>query len=162
MRANKGGIFFLCIRRPVARLRSVRFRGWLGLRACFNVDAGASILMRHAAGRPGSEGGNRPTRRPKVAASPILWVARPVQRVHDEIGKNSPDNPHTKMALMHGSNGVHLRELPRGRQSARGWREAIPPRSSIRLKPSSQGSGCQVLAAAGAPALYVRHMPRPT
>ena len=105
MRATKA-VFFMHKDRPVARFLTGAVPGKsLGLRACLMLMLGASILCATAMGAAAPKGKTADTQG-KAAASSDFVGSETCVTCHDEIGKKFADNPHTKMAEMHGSNGA--------------------------------------------------------
>ncbi len=105
MRATKA-VFFMHKDRPVAQLLIGAVPGKRpGLRACLMLMLGASILCATALGAPAPKGKTADTQG-KAAASSDFVGAETCVTCHDEMGKKFADNPHTKMAQMHGGNGV--------------------------------------------------------
>ena len=66
---------------------------------------GASLLCATALGAAAPKGKNADTQG-KVAASSDFVGGETCATCHEEVGKKFADNPHTKMAQMHGGNGV--------------------------------------------------------
>jgi len=105
MRATKA-VFFMHKDRPVARLLNGAVLGKRpGLRACLMLMLGASILCATAMAAPPAKAKSADTQ--ANAAVPSDFVGgETCATCHDEIGKKFADNPHSKMALMHGGHGV--------------------------------------------------------
>ena len=92
--------------RPVARLLVNAVLGKKPvLRACLMLMLGASLLCASAMGAPAPKGKTADTQA-KTAAPSDFVGGETCATCHDEIGKKFADNPHTKMAEMHGGNGV--------------------------------------------------------
>ena len=77
----------------------------LGLRAFLMLMLGASVLCATASGAPPAKGKAADTQT-KAAASGDFVGSDPCVPCHDEVGKKFADNPHQRMVLMHGGNGV--------------------------------------------------------
>ena len=80
-----------------------------GTASLFDVDAGRGHLVRRRAGGTGAQG--RSDAKPATAqakdTAPADYVgAETCATCHEEVVKGFANNPHTKMALMHGENGV--------------------------------------------------------
>jgi len=104
MRAPKA-VFFMHKDRPVTRMAIGAAPGKRpGLRACLMLMLGASIACATAlaAAAPGS----KPADTQAKAAAATNVGADTCATCHEEVSKKFADNPHTKMALMHGSSGV--------------------------------------------------------
>jgi len=91
---------------PVARfLISAAPAKTLELRACLMLMLGATLLCATALGAPAPQGKTADTQA-KAAVSSDFVGSDTCVTCHNEIGKKFADNPHARMALMHGSNGV--------------------------------------------------------
>ena len=80
-----------------------------GLRACLMLMLGASITCATALGAqaPKADPGAKPAAAQARQAAPAEFVgAETCATCHEEVVKGFADNPHTKMALMHGGSGV--------------------------------------------------------
>jgi DmsE family decaheme c-type cytochrome len=77
----------------------------LGLRAFLMLMLGASVLCATASGAPPAKGKAADTQT-KAAASGDFVGSDTCVTCHDEVGKKFADNPHQRMVLMHGGNGV--------------------------------------------------------
>ncbi len=80
-----------------------------GLRACLMMMLGASILCATALGAqaPQTDSGAKPAAvQAKEAATSDFVGAETCATCHDEVVKGFANNPHTKMVMMHGDNGV--------------------------------------------------------
>ncbi len=86
--------------------RSVRLRASRpGLRACLILLLGAGILSIPMLAAPAP--GNKPAATQAKDAAPGDFVgAETCATCHEEVSKDFATNPHAKMALMHGNNGV--------------------------------------------------------
>ena len=105
MRAPKA-VFFMHKDRPVARfLISAAPANVPGLRACLMLMLGATLLCATALGAPAPKGKTADTQT-KAAVSADFVGSDTCVTCHAEVGKKFADNPHQKMAEMHGSNGV--------------------------------------------------------
>ena len=105
MRAAKA-VFFMHKDRPVTRFSIGAVPGYrLGLRVCLILMLGASVLCATALGAPTPKGTPADTQA-KAAVSADFVGADTCVTCHEEVGKKFADNPHTKMAQMHGGNGV--------------------------------------------------------
>src|SRR5512146_2349736 len=103
MRATKA-VFFMHRDRPVARMRFGAVPGiGLGLRACLLLVLGAGVFCATAFGAAAPKAKAAET---KAAVSSDFVGGDTCATCHEEIGKKFVDNPHTKMAEMHGGNGV--------------------------------------------------------
>ncbi|MGC1461422.1 MAG: multiheme c-type cytochrome, partial [Terracidiphilus sp.] len=92
--------------RPVARISIGAVSGKIpGLRAFLMLMLGASLLCVSAMGAAAPKGNTADTQG-KAAVSSDFVGSETCVTCHDEIGKKFADNPHTKMAEMHGSNGI--------------------------------------------------------
>ena len=112
-----------------------------GTASLFNVDAGREHSVRHCAGRPGAEGEiGRHAGQGRSCLGDFVG-GETCATCHDEIGKEFADNPHTKMALMHGSNGVTC-ENCHGAGKAHVDGGGDTTKIFNPAKASSQGSGC--------------------
>jgi DmsE family decaheme c-type cytochrome len=104
MRATKA-VFFMHKDWPVARLLNGAVLGKRpGLRACLMLMLGATILCATAMGAAAPKGKSGDTQ--GNAASSEYVGSDTCVTCHAEVGKKFGDNPHTKMAEMHGSNGA--------------------------------------------------------
>ncbi len=104
MRATKA-VFFMHKDRPVARLQFGAVPGKkLGLRACLMLMLGAGMVCATALGAPPAKG--NPANTQTKAASADFVGADTCATCHEEVSKKFADNPHQKMAEMHGGNGV--------------------------------------------------------
>ena len=105
MRATKA-VFFMHKDRPVARLLIGAVLGKRpGLQACLMLMLGASLMCATAMGAAAPKGKTADTQA-KAAASADFVGTETCMTCHEEVGKKFADNPHTKMAEMHGGNGV--------------------------------------------------------
>ena len=105
MRATKA-VFFMHKDRPVARLPISAAPGTTpGLRACLMLMLGASILCATALGAPPAKAKPADTQTKAPVATDFVGTDTCVT-CHEEVGKKFADNPHTKMAEMHGSTGI--------------------------------------------------------
>lgn len=76
-----------------------------GLRACWMLILGASVLCATALGSPAP--GQKPVKaETKAAVSADFVGTETCLTCHEEVGKKFADNPHTKIAQMHGGNGA--------------------------------------------------------
>jgi DmsE family decaheme c-type cytochrome len=109
MRSHKA-VFFMHEDGPVTRLPIGAAPGkWLGLQACSILMLGASIMCATALGAqaPKAESGAKPAVTQAKEAAPGDFVGSDTcATCHDEVAKKFASNPHTKMVLMHGSNGA--------------------------------------------------------
>ncbi len=96
--------------RPVTRLSIGAAPGKrLGLRACLMLMLGASIIGATALGAqaPKADSAAKTATAQTKDTAPGDYVGGEVcATCHEEVGKKFADNPHTKMAQMHGSNGA--------------------------------------------------------
>lgn len=100
MRAAKA-VFFMHKHRPVAQLLIGAVPGMrLGLRACLILVLGAGVFCAAASGAPAPKGKSVET---KPAASAEFVGSETCATCHEEVSKKFADNPHTKMALLHGN-----------------------------------------------------------
>ena len=90
--------------RPVARkLFGAVLDMSLGLRACLLLVLGAGLFCAAAFGAAAPKA--KPAEA-KAAVSGDFVGSETCATCHEEVGKKFADNPHTKMAEMHGGNGV--------------------------------------------------------
>ena len=101
MRATKA-VFFMHRNRPVARMFGAVPEMRLGLRAFLILVLGAGVFsaVAFAAAAP------KPKPAETKAASGDFVGSETCATCHDEVSKKFADNPHIKMAEMHGGNGV--------------------------------------------------------
>src|SRR5665213_449660 len=105
MRAAKA-VFFMHKDRPVTLFSIGAVQGnRLGLRVFLMLMLGASVLCATASGASPAKGKAADTQT-KAAASGDFVGSDTCVTCHEEVGKKFADNPHTKMVLMHGGNGV--------------------------------------------------------
>jgi len=105
MRAAKA-VFFMHKDRPVTLFSIGAVQGnRLGLRVFLMLMLGASVLCATASGAPPAKGKAVDTQT-KAASSGDFVGGETCATCHEEVGKKFADNPHTKMAQMHGSNGA--------------------------------------------------------
>ena len=105
MRAAKA-VFFMHKDRPVTLFSIGAVQGnKLGLRVFLVLMLGASVLCATASGAPPAKGKAADTQT-KAAASGDFVGSDTCVTCHEEVGKKFADNPHTKRAQMHGSNGA--------------------------------------------------------
>jgi DmsE family decaheme c-type cytochrome len=103
MRAMKA-VYFMNKVRPVTRILFGAVPGVsLGLRAFLILVLGAGIFSAAAFGAAAPKAKAAET---KPAVSGDFVGAETCATCHEEVGKKFADNPHTKMAQMHGGNGV--------------------------------------------------------
>jgi len=76
---------------------------WPGLRACLMLMLGAGMMCATALGAPGSKPANA---QDKASASGDFVGSDTCAGCHEQVAKGFASNPHTKMALQHGGNGV--------------------------------------------------------
>ena len=80
-------------------------KGFPGLRICFMLLLGAFILCAAATAAPAK--GDKPAGTQAQQADQGQFVgSETCATCHEEAAKNFADNPHTKMAQMHGKSGV--------------------------------------------------------
>ena len=82
---------------------------WPGLQACLMLVLGASILGATALGAQAPKAApiaKTATAQTKDTAPGDYVGGEVCATCHEEVGKKFADNPHTKMAQMHGSNGA--------------------------------------------------------
>ena len=78
---------------------------WPGLRACLMLLLGAGLLCVPLLAAPAP--GDKPAAAQIKDTTPANYVGSDVcATCHDEVSKKFADNPHTKIAQMHGKNGV--------------------------------------------------------
>ncbi len=103
MRATKA-VFFMHKVRPVSRMLFGAVPGMrLGLRAFLILVLGAGVFSAAALGAAAPKAKAAET---KTAVSSDFVGSETCATCHEEVGKKFADNPHTKMAQMHGGNGV--------------------------------------------------------
>jgi DmsE family decaheme c-type cytochrome len=106
MRAPKAVFFMHKKARPVTQLPiGAAPARWPRLFACLIFLLGTSLLCTTALAGPAPKGKPADTQAKAAAASDFVGADTCVT-CHEEIGKKFADNPHTKMAQMHGSSGV--------------------------------------------------------
>lgn len=74
-----------------------------GLRACWMLILGVLFLGSYAVAAPGAKAADVKAKQP--AASEFVG-SETCATCHEEVVKGFGENPHTKMALMHGNNGI--------------------------------------------------------
>ena len=105
MRANKA-VFFMHKDWPVTKLSIGAAPGILpGLRACLMLLLGASILCATALASQ-APGAKTATAQVKDVAPGDYVGSDTCATCHEEVSKGFATNPHTKMALQHGSTGI--------------------------------------------------------
>lgn len=77
----------------------------MGLRVCFLLMLGAGIFCATALGAPAPKAKPADTHAQAAASSQFVG-SETCAGCHEEVTKKFADNPHTKMAQMHGANGV--------------------------------------------------------
>lgn len=98
--------FFMHRNRPVTRLQLDAAPGFRpGLRAFLILTLGAGILSATALAAPAKGDKAAPAAKAAVVASDYVG-SETCATCHEEVSKGFANNPHTKMALMHGSAGV--------------------------------------------------------
>jgi DmsE family decaheme c-type cytochrome len=102
MRALKA-VLFMHKDRPVARMFGAVPGFSLGLRVLFVMVLGAGVFSATALGAaaPKAKAGET-----KAAVSSDFVGSETCATCHDEVSKKFADNPHTRMAQMHGGSGV--------------------------------------------------------
>ena len=76
---------------------------WPGLRVCLMLLLGAGLLCVPVLAAPAP--GDKPAAAQVKDTTPANYVGSEVcATCHDEVSKNFADNPHTKIALLHGKN----------------------------------------------------------
>jgi len=107
MRASKA-VFFMHKDRPVAQSPICAAPGMRpGLRAFLMLMLGVFVLTLPSMGasRPAAKAASADTKAAAAVSSDFVGQDTCVT-CHDEIGKKFADNPHTKLALMHGGSGA--------------------------------------------------------
>ena len=107
-------------RRPVARWFQGAAARFSMLRTCLLILL--SLVVVGAAAKAAPANGSKADTQAKQADSSQYVGSETCATCHEEAAKKFADNPHTKIAEMHGKSGAYVRELPRSGQSARGRR----------------------------------------
>jgi DmsE family decaheme c-type cytochrome len=109
MRSHKA-VFFMHKAGPVTQLPIGAAPGrWPGLQACLMLMLGVSILSAVALGAQTPKAvpvAKTATAQVKDTAPGDYVGGEVCATCHEEVGKKFADNPHTKMALMHGGSGA--------------------------------------------------------
>ena len=113
-----------------------------GLLACWMLLLGASVLLVPAL--KAQAAGAQPAAAPATAAAPSDFVgAETCAACHDVVAKKFADNPHTKMALMHGSSGVTCENCHgAGRAHVEGGGDVTKIFNPAKAKPKEVSAKC--------------------